>query len=427
MKIVRAVAVVLAVSVLCATGIYFFRAELVSLWMRHQLAAKLSEALGAKVTLQEVSWKPGQLRAGIFRLEGGGHLRVSQFEARGVRAAVDWDHLLDPGKGPLHVEADSLDLVWESSKNAASSSDAASRSQSSMPAMDIDVGHLSFRHADHSGWEVRDLATHANFADGAWSISGQNGTAILPGTPPLKIDRISAELRDGHLAIGSFALRDEKGGMLGGSARHADDGWTGEFSWQDITLETVLSPGVQTYFVGHCSGDAQLKQGTLSGGMKITGGVSKSVPQLVKMASLFAREDWSEIPWETFKFDFVRPPDGRVEFSNLRAVSSKGLAVSGAGHYAPESVGAELQFGVQREGRPWLVAFVPILFRGENDGYLWTSVRVGGTPESPTEDLTARVVAALATAPATEAIDTAAEVPGAAVEAAGSLLRSLLR
>lgn len=426
MKIMRAMAVLAVVALLCAAGVYFFRAELVSIWMRHQLAAKLSEAFGAKVTLQDVSWKPGVLHAGMFRIEGGGNLRVSQLEARGVSAAVDWDRLLSPAKGPLRIEADSLDLVWESSAKP-SPPRAASHAQQTMPAMDIAVGRLSFRHADHSGWEVRDLATRASFANGAWSFSGENGTAVLPGAAPLKLDRISAGLRDGLLEIGSFALRDERGGMLGGSARNTADGWTGELSWQDVGLETVLSPGAQTHFTGRCSGDAHLKQGTLTGSMKIDGGISKSMPQLVKMASLFAREDWSEIPWETFKFDFVRSPDGRVEFSDLSAVSPKGLAVSGAGHYAPDNLGAEIQFGVKREGRPWLVAFVPVLFRGESDGYLWTSVRVGGTPESPTEDLTARVVAALATAPATEAIDTAAGVPGAAVEAAGSLLRSLLR
>jgi hypothetical protein len=85
-----------------------------------------------------------------------------------------------------------------------------------------------------------------------------------------------------------------------------------------------------------------------------------------------------------------------------------------------------LELGLKREGRPWLVAFMPILFRHEKEGYLWTPVKVGGTPSAPTEDLTTRVVAALAAAPATEAVETAAELPSTAVEAAGGLLRSLL-
>jgi hypothetical protein len=53
-------------------------------------------------------------------------------------------------------------------------------------------------------------------------------------------------------------------------------------------------------------------------------------------------------------------------------------------------------------------------------------VKSGGTPQAPTEDLTTRVVAALAVAPATQAVESAAEIPATAVEAAGNLLRGLL-
>jgi hypothetical protein len=48
---------------------------------------------------------------------------------------------------------------------------------------------------------------------------------------------------------------------------------------------------------------------------------------------------------------------------------------------------------------------------------------VGGTPSALQEDLTARVVAALAVVPAGGAVETAAELPAGAVEAAGQLLR----
>ena len=59
--------------------------------------------------------------------------------------------------------------------------------------------------------------------------------------------------------------------------------------------------------------------------------------------------------------------------------------MSGSGIYNKDSIRADLQLGVLRHGRPWLVAFMPVLFRNEHDGYLWTSVRVGGTPEAPVE------------------------------------------
>ena len=53
-------------------------------------------------------------------------------------------------------------------------------------------------------------------------------------------------------------------------------------------------------------------------------------------------------------------------------------------------------------------------------------MRVRGTPEAPIEDLSGRVVAALVSNPINTAVETAAELPDSAVEAAGSLLRILL-
>ena len=111
----------------------------------------------------------------------------------------------------------------------------------------------------------------------------------------------------------------------------------------------------------------------------------------------------------------------------MQALTEKGVAVRCSGHYAADSIAADLQLGVRREGRPYLGAFVPVLFSHERDGYCWTTVEVGGRPGALTENLSARVASALVTVPATGVIDSAVEVPEAAGEAAGGLLRSLLR
>ncbi len=152
----------------------------------------------------------------------------------------------------------------------------------------------------------------------------------------------------------------------------------------------------------------------------------RNLPALVKLASIFDGENYDNVPWETLEFGFLRDERGAVLVSDLVAVSSKGLALRGSGAVAPDYLSADLQLGLLREGRPWLVGFIPVLFREEKEGYLWTSVKVGGSPEAPTEDLTTRVVAALAAAPAAEVVDTAVEIPVSAIEAAGGLLRGLL-
>lgn len=420
-----AAAVLLLLGVL-AGGLFFYREALANVWIGRNLSAVLSAAARAEVELEGVSWKDGTLRAGRGVLSGG-DLPLASLAAADLRAAVGWEQLFDPLSRPLHVEVGEAEVVWRAAGDSAGEAGAAPEAgRSGMPPLDLLVARLSLRHADHQGWALQDTAGRAVYEQGSWSLSGRGGTAQIFGLPPLALERASATHDGTTWRIGGFALRDDAGGALAGSAAHEDGTWSGEFSWQDIELTKLLPPETALHVAGRISGDATLQDGVLRGRAKIQGGKITKVPQLVRMASLFAGENWDTVTWDVFRFDFVRHPDGRVEFAKLEAVSPQGIALHGAGHYAPDSIGADFQLGVARRGRPWLVAFMPVLFRAENSGYLWTPVKVSGTPQQPVEDLSARLGAAVAVVPATEAIDAAAEIPGAAVEAAGGLLRSLL-
>ena len=289
----------------------------------------------------------------------------------------------------------------------------------------MEIAVDSFTFEQPGDWTVRDTRLGAKRTGALWVLQGQGGMLDIDGGRSWQLDRVTAEEKENGWSIPSFALRDDAGGMIGGSANKTEEIWNGEFSWQDIEIGSFWSAETQQ-LGGKSAGDAVLENNELRGKMIISGATTQRVPQLVRLASLFAGENWETLPWETFRFEFTRSPDGRVHFRDLVALSSKGLAVRGGGHYATENIGAELQLGVRREGRPWLIAFIPVLFRGERDGYLWTNVRVSGTPQEPKEDLTTRIVAALAAAPAAEAAGAAVEIPAGAAEAAGDLLKRLI-
>lgn len=417
---------VAAVLVLAAGAAFLLRQNLANYWIKHKLAARLSEALGAEVELQGVKWENGILQARRLRIAGG-HLPFVRLESRGVRAVVDWNRILEPSAAPLQIEASEADIVWPP---AGEKSDAAPESAGpapSLPPLDLLVGKLTSRQSDNQGWLIEGSSVRAVRQDDTWSFSGHGGSLALAGWPALEIERLSAEHGNGKWNIGGFALKDSGQGVIAGSASHADGLWSGEFSWQDLSLPAFLPDTMAGHLEGTSSGDAVLKDGVLLGQMKISGASTKTVGIFVKLAGLLNGEDWSDVPWKIFRFDFTRQADGRVEFSDLQALSPKGLAVRGAGHFAPTSLAAELQIGIRREGRSYLGAFVPILFSHERDGYYWTPVKVGGTPEAPTENLSTRVVAALAAAPVTGAAESAVEIPGAAAEAVGGLLRDMLK
>jgi hypothetical protein len=422
----RIAAAALVLIVLLAAGLFLGREALVNAWLDRRLAHTLAAATGGKIELRDVSWRNGVLRAGQAALSGGPFLS-GQLRATDVSASVGWKQLLDPLTQPLHVEMGAAELVL-ADDNAERAPKAASGAQAvSWPPVDLLVGRLTLRHASHEGWALHGTAARAVREGGTWAFSARGGTAAGPGAAELEIERISAAHDGRAWKIGGFALRDADGGMLAGSAAEESGDWSGELSWQDIDLARLLPADLAERAAGRISGDASLRENVLRGQAKVTGGKMTKLPQFVKMASLFAGEDWNEVPWEVFRFDFTREADGAVAFEKLQAVSPKGIALHGAGIYAPDRLEARLQLGVAQENRPWLLAFMPVVFRAEQSGYFWTTVNVSGTPEQPVEDLSARLAAAVAVVPATTAVEAAAEIPGAAVEAAGGLLRSLLR
>lgn len=419
---------VVALFLLLAGSVYLLRENLANYWIRTQLAGKLAVALGADVDLQGLDWKAGVLRAVRLRVAGG-NLPFVRLEAREVRAMVDWQSLLEPTNAPLHVEAAEAEVVWrDRSPGDGSAGEQAKGTAATSPPLDLLVNRLHFRHRDLAAWSVEGSSVRALNRDGVWSLSGKGGELKLPERTPLAIERFSAEHRGDRWHIGGFALKDSRGGVIAGSATREGGAWSGEFSWQDLQLAPLLGENFAGHLTGGtASGDGRLKDGTLTGKMKIAGAETRAVGLFVKLAGLFDREDWSTVPWHIFRFDFVRQADGRIEFTDLQALTEKGVAVRGSGHYTPDSVGANLQLGVRRKGRPYLGAFVPILFSHERDGYCWTKVKVGGRPGALTEDLSGRVASALAMVPATGVMDSAVEVPEAAGQAVGDLLRSLLR
>lgn len=419
---------VLALLVVIAAGaVFLLREELANYWIRNQLAGQLAKALGADVDLQGVAWKDGVLQARQLRLAGG-NFPFARMEARGLRAVVDWQRILEPSAEPLHLEITEADVVLRGAGEGQQSGAPASGAPGfTAPPLDLLIGRVDLHRADGEGWSIEGASLRALQQGDVWSFAGHGGTFSFPRWPGMEIERISAEYKEGRWHVGSFAFKDEQGGVLGGSAAHADGIWSGEFTWQDVGLKAFVPPNVANNIGGVSSGDAVLKGGVLSGKMKLTGASSKEVGLLVKLASMLDHEDWSEVPWQILRFDFQRQADGRVAFSDLQALSPRGIAVRGAGHYAPESLGADLQVGIRRKGRPYLGAFVPILFSHECDGYYWTPLKISGTPSKPEENLTGRVVTAMAAMPAAGAAEAAVEIPDEATEAVGNLLRGLLR
>jgi len=418
-------AAVVAALLIAAGAAFLLRENIANYWIKRQLAGKLTRALGAEVDLQGVAWKDGVLTARRFQMSGGDY-PFQSLEAHTLRAIVDWRDLLDPSSQPLRVEIAEVDVVWVPNAEPNEKPTAPSaRSPASRP-LDLRVEKCSLRRDDGQGWSVDGTRVHAMEDAGIWSLSAEGGSLIAEGRPPLQIERLAAENKDGVWSIGGFALKNANRGTIAGSAVNSGGIWSAEISWQDLDLTMLVPPDFSGHLGGRATGDAVLKDGVLSGKTKIEGAETQTVGIFVRLASLLDHEEWNRIPWHIFRFNFVWQADGRMEMTDLQAVSSKGLTVLGKGHFAPDRIDADLRVGVRAAGRPILAAFVPVLFDRRKDGYYWTRVRVGGTPAAPTENLSERVAAALTLAPAAGAAESVIGIPGSASEVIGGLLREML-
>ena len=428
MKAVRLLAALGLAAVVLAAAAFFLREEIAERWLRRELAGMFSRQLGAEVKLDGIRYRKGVLHVERCQV-GGGAMPFAALEVHDASMPMSLKRLRDWPGPPVALEAREVDLVWRDAPPARSADMPrhGDGSRAPSPALDILIGKFSFRHEDPARWQIKDTAARVEFAGGAWVFSARGGRLTAAGWPELGIERASGEQRGDDWDIGSFALGDAGGGALGGSVRRRGGQWSGEFSWQDVALQSLLPASAAPHFTGRGSGDARLAGGMLTGQMKINDAVAKNLPTLVKLASIFTGENYSAVPWQSLRFKFQVDATGAVEVRELSARSPKGLAVEGSGRISGGGdIGADLQLGLQREGRPWLVAFMPALFRSESQGYLWTPVRVGGTLQAPTENLTPRIITSIAAVPASRAVESAVEIPAGAAEAAAGLLRSLL-
>lgn len=420
----RITLVVAALLVLAAGSAYFFREALIGIWIGRELDARLSAALSATVRFEGVEWRDDVLRAARCRISGE-TLPFDSLNASKLRTGLDWNRIKDPFGQPLSIEAATAEITLRAAKKSMAARETTPGAQN-FPKLNFSIARFALLSPGREGWSIRDTALRGGREGDAWTASMQGGAITIPNLPPLRLKELSANLHNSDWVVDSFTVNDELGGEASGSVRRDSDTWSGKFTWKNLDASHFLQESAAQHFTGKCSGTATLNKGVLSGDMMISEAETKTVPTLVKMASLFAGEKWDSVPWETFSFAFVREANGAIQFSNLSAVSPKGLIVRGSGRIAPDSIAVKLELGVRREGRPWLVAFMPVLFRSEREGYFWTPINVGGTLESPSEDLTPRVVAALAAVPASGAVNSAIEIPGNAIEAAGTLLDTLM-
>jgi hypothetical protein len=392
-------------------------------WAERTLKARLAGMFGARVELRDLHAGDGIVTAGRILIEGG-PWPIARLDARGVRVPRDWRQIPGPPEETLHISAESVRVQWRGRDEARRGPDPFL----SPPAMDILVEEFTFEQEAAGRWSAGGIRIRAVADAGGWAFSGLGGTAQWPGFEPWKLERFSAAMRAGGSEITGLRALGPRGGFAECFASFAPDGtWSGQAAWEGVPLEGMAPERITRHVQGTSSGYGTARDGAWRLEVELRDGVVQNIPPLTILAGLLPGEDWSVLPVQELSVEITRAKDGSLQLDDVDVLSSRGVSIQGAARLNAGRVSGTVEVGVSDEGRPGLREFVPVVFRGENDGYLWVTMKLGGTPDQPRENLSERVVMALGQR-LRRATPRATPTPGEpTLPADGNVLRGLMR
>jgi len=245
------------------------------------------------------------------------------------------------------------------------------------------------------------LAVRATPADGGWLIEGSKGELRAANLPPLHVDSVRLRQRDRTLFVNSADFHGEKGGTVQA---------TGEVVFGErvdlqgkldgIDIAPFLSGDWRMRLHGRASGDVRVQSAlpanrpvAVSGTIELKDGRLEALPLLNEVATFTRSQQFRSLSLSRASARFERNGnDTRVQDF---VVESQGLIrIEGGFNIVSGQMDGLFQVGVSPTTLQWLPGSQDRVFTVARDGYLWTPMRLTGPVESPTEDLTPRLVAA---------------------------------
>jgi hypothetical protein len=198
--------------------------------------------------------------------------------------------------------------------------------------------------------------------------------------------------------------------------KHADF----NFNWNDLPVREWLPRSWTANVTGAATGklhwtgnDYKLAAANIIGAIKVQGGRISDLKFLDTIAAVTKHNDLARLELDECRSNF-RWREGDCELRELELEQTGKFRIEGTVSISERSLGGTLKIGVAKKYLDWLPDPEEVFSR-KSGGYLWTTMHLSGTLNSPKQDLSPRVVAALT------------ESPGALLSAAFRALGAWLR
>ena len=238
----------------------------------------------------------------------------------------------------------------------------------------------------------------------SWQIDGTEGRLEQAHFPTVRLERFAVRSTPHEVFLTRADGQVEGGGKVDLSGKQGLDGDrlldlqadfdglpVGPFLPKDWRARLHGTAGGNVHITG--SGNHNDRQAT--GHLEMRDGKLTALPMLDELATFTASDRYRQAPLQKAQADFDWQ-DGNLTVKNLLVESEGLLRLEGSFTVRDERMDGTIQVGVARSALRWMaVVGTQVFNQPERDGYLWTTVRLTGPVNQPTEDLTPRLVAAV--------------------------------
>jgi hypothetical protein len=377
---------------------------------RKLVSEKTGDAFHAEAEYAPLRWMGASVFSDSLQAAGNPGSIVSRIEAHQVRAAVNWRAIFDGAWRVDEVDVLIFQGVFrpgspEAGKDGGDPPVAASGFASWLPNR-FEIGRLNVGKAriDFLGADAKpmlsltDSTLKAEPNGAGWAIDGNGGTLTLSTLPVMSVTSFRTRIQGNTFFLTDAGFRLGDAGKISASGEFSDNSQL-RVNWSQVDVEPFLNPDWKKRFSGVMAGTADLSwpatglvDANASGKFRVTDGLVQNVGTLEEVANFTGAPQFRRMPVQEFSADYTWFR-GDLNLTNI-VLESKGLLrVEGTCAIAANgAVDGQLRVGVTPQSLQWLPGSRERVFNVSQNGYLWTNVRIGGTLQNLSEDLSGRLV-----------------------------------
>lgn len=419
----------------------------VSLWFgsyirsedfRSRLSEKTGAAFDASASFSPLRWTGASVYAESATLEGSPSSSLATLTARGLRAEVNWRAAFSGSWRAEEIRITHLEGEWgkpDRSHATPPSAHGISAIPEVVPSglstllprkFELGVLHVDKATVRIGRTEVEDTELSVKPDGTGWIFQGRRGRFTSPWTPGLDIAdfRVREQGKDFFLTQGNLRLGPNGKIVLSGDST---SGGNLRFSWEGVSSSDVLRGEWASRLQGTLSGNAVLAAPDMcKGTMALRDGRLENLPMLATIADFTQNPAFRRMSLQEVRADFAWA-NGAWHVTHFSGESKGLLKIEGAAVIGKDgALAGDFQIGVTQQTLQWLPGSRERVFTNSHDGYLWAHMKVGGTLQKPTENLSERLRSAMGELLLQRGEELIQKAPGAAGEAVKGVL-DLLR